>query len=69
MLDAVCGAIVLMHARLKERTPNQIVDIIITGGGAHKIMETLPRAFTLDNTVKIVDNLVIIGLLNWIEQK
>ena len=45
------------------------MDVVITGGGAAKVVQALPEAFVLDNTVKIVDNLVIYGLLNWIEQK
>ncbi|ULJ69718.1 biotin--[acetyl-CoA-carboxylase] ligase [Wielerella bovis] len=69
MLDAVCGSIILMHTRLKERNHQQTVDIILTGGGAAKILGALPPTFVLDNCVKIVDNLVIFGLINWIEQK
>ena len=41
----------------------------MTGGGAAKVAQALPSAFTLDNTVKIVDNLVIYGLLNWVEKR
>ena len=69
MIDAVCGAIILMHTRLKERHPEQPVDVVLTGGGAYKIMQHLPEAFVLDNTIKIIDNLVIFGLLNWIEHQ
>lgn len=70
MMDAVCGALIMMHSRLKEKSGmDQPVDVIITGGGAAKVVQALPKAFVLDNTVKIVDNLVIYGLLNWIEQK
>ena len=69
MMDAVCGSILLMHARLKERNHNQPTDLIITGGGARKIAEALPEAFSLDNKVKIVDNLVIFGLINWLEHQ
>ncbi|MDK4684173.1 biotin--[acetyl-CoA-carboxylase] ligase [Kingella negevensis] len=68
MLDAVCGSIMLMHTRLKERCQTP-VDIILTGGGANKILEVLPHDFTLTNTVKIIDNLVIYGLINWIKNK
>lgn len=68
ILDAICGAIMLMHARLKERNDGEITEIMITGGGASKIASALPETFTLDNPVKIVDNLVILGLLYWIEQ-
>lgn len=66
IMDAVCGAIMLMHQRLKQRTPNQTIDIIITGGGAAKIAKTLPETFLLDNPVKIIDNLVIYGLLDYL---
>ena len=67
MMDAVCGSIMLMHGRLKEREgANNLVDIIITGGGAAKVVQALPASFSLDNTVKIVDNLVIYGLLHWV---
>ena len=69
MIEAVCGAIILMHTRLKERHPEQPVDVVLTGGGAYKIMQHLPEAFVLDNTIKIIDNLVIFGLLNWIEHQ
>ena len=69
MMDAVCGSILLMHARLKERNHNQPTDLIITGGGARKIADALPEAFSLDNHVKIVDNLVIFGLINWLEHQ
>ena len=70
MMDAVCGALMVMHGRLKNKIgSNKPVDVVITGGGAAKVVQALPEAFVLDNTVKIVDNLVIYGLLNWIEQK
>lgn len=70
MMDAVCGALMVMHGRLKEKSgADKPVDVIITGGGAAKVVQALPSSFVLDNTVKIVDNLVIYGLLNWIEQK
>lgn len=70
MMDAVCGSVLLMHARLKEKTEtDRPVDLIITGGGAAKVVQALPPSFVLDNTVKIVDNLVIYGLLNWIQQQ
>lgn len=68
MTDAICGAIMMIHARLQQRTHTQ-VDIIITGGGALKVAKALPERFVLDNNVKIVDNLVIFGLLNWINQQ
>ena len=69
MMDAVCGSILLMHARLQEKTgEDRPVDVVLTGGGAAKVAQNLPQAFILDNTVKIVDNLVLYGLLNWIEQ-
>ena len=69
MMDAVCGSILLMHARLQEKTGEERpVDVVLTGGGAAKVAQNLPQAFILDNTVKIVDNLVLYGLLNWIEQ-
>lgn len=69
MMDAVCGAVLLMHGRLKEKSGgNQPVDVVITGGGAARVAQAMPQAFVLDNTVKIIDNLVIYGLLNWVEQ-
>ena len=69
-MDAVCGSVLLMHARLKEKVgAEKPVDLIITGGGAPKVVQALPPAFALDNKVKIVDNLVIYGLLNWIQQQ
>ena len=70
MMDAVCGSILLMHARLQEKVgAGRQVDVVLTGGGAAKVAQALPSAFTLDNTVKIVDNLVIYGLLNWVEKR
>lgn len=67
MMDAVCGSLMLMHSRLQARSGGAVTDVILTGGGAAKVAKSLPDAFTLDNSVKIVDNLVIFGLLNWIE--
>ena len=70
MMDAVCGAVIMMHGRLQQKTgEGKPVDVIITGGGASKVVNALPKQFVLDNTVKIVDNLVIYGLLNWIAQE
>ena len=68
ILDAVCGAIILMHGRLQHKVgAGKPVDLIITGGGAAKVAQALPPQFSLDNRVEIVDNLVIYGLLNWVE--
>lgn len=68
IMDAVCGAIVLMHQRLQQKvSTDKPVDIIITGGGANKVAQALPHSFVLDNRIEIVDNLVIYGLINWIE--
>lgn len=70
MMDAVCGAVIMMHGRLQQKTgEGKPVDVIITGGGASKVVNALPKQFVLDNTVKIVDNLVIYGLLNWVAQE
>ena len=70
MMDAVCGAVIMMHGRLQQKTgEGRPVDVIITGGGASKVVNALPKQFVLDNTVKIVDNLVIYGLLNWVAQE
>ncbi|MCF7529044.1 bifunctional biotin--[acetyl-CoA-carboxylase] ligase/type III pantothenate kinase [Neisseria lisongii] len=86
MMDAVCGALMVMHSRLKTRETDYTaktqetdggetstgsgkkVDVIITGGGAAKVVQALPPEFTAANTIKVVDNLVIYGLLNWVEQ-
>lgn len=68
MMDAVCGAILLMHQRLQQRSGERPVDIIITGGGAAKVASALPEDFVLNHTVKIVDNLVIYGLLDYLNQ-
>lgn len=67
MQDAASGAVILMHQRLKERQQGGQVDIILTGGGAAKIEQHLPKALILDSTVQIVDNLVLFGLKNWVE--
>ncbi|MGE9548851.1 biotin--[acetyl-CoA-carboxylase] ligase [Snodgrassella sp. CS2] len=68
IMDAVCGAIVLMHERLQQKIgTGKPVDIIITGGGANKVAQALPNTFVLDNRIEIVDNLVLYGLLNWVE--
>ena len=70
MMDAVCGALMMMHGRLKDKTGGgKPVDIIITGGGAARVVQALPEAFVHDNQVKIVDNLVIHGLLHWIAHR
>lgn len=68
MLDAICGAVMLMHGRLQQKHPGQPVEVIITGGGAVKIKQGLPEKFALDNPIQIVDNLVLHGLLNWAVQ-
>lgn len=68
IMDAVCGAIVLMHERLQHKIgAGKSVDIIITGGGANKVAQALPHSFVLDNRIEIVDNLVLYGLINWVE--
>mgnify|MGYP000964481968 FL=1 len=70
MMDAVCGALMMMHGRLKDKTDEgKPVDIIITGGGAARVVQALPESFVHDNQVKIVDNLVIHGLLHWIAHR
>ena len=70
MMDAVCGALMMMHGRLKDKTGGgKPVDIIITGGGAARVVQALPESFVHDNQVKIVDNLVIHGLLHWIAHR
>ena len=70
MMDAVCGALMMMHGRLKDKTGDgKPVDIIITGGGAARVVQALPESFVHDNQVKIVDNLVIHGLLHWIAHR
>ena len=70
MMDAVCGALMMMHGRLKDKTGGEKpVDIIITGGGAARVVQALPESFVHDNQVKIVDNLVIHGLLHWITHR
>ncbi|XXQ68609.1 biotin--[acetyl-CoA-carboxylase] ligase [Neisseriaceae bacterium B1] len=68
MMDAVCGAILLMHQRLQQRSGDRPVDVIITGGGAAKVASALPEQFVLNHTVKTVDNLVIYGLLDHLNQ-
>lgn len=68
IMDAICGAIMLMHHRLQTKVgKDKPVDIIITGGGAAKVGQTLSMQIDLDIRIEIVDNLVIHGLLNWIE--
>lgn len=68
LMDAVCGAIVLMYERLQQKIgQDKVIDLMITGGGASKVAQALPATFTLDKRIEIVDNLVIYGLLNWVE--
>lgn len=68
LMDAVCGAILLMHERLRQHIgQGKPADLIITGGGANKLVKIIPATFALDNHIEIVDNLAIYGLLNWIE--
>lgn len=67
MMDAVCGSVMMMHGRLKEKNgADKPVDVIITGGGATKVAASLPSEFTAVHSVQVVDNLVIHGLLNLI---
>lgn len=66
MMDAVCGSLLLMHERLQQRCGGT-VDVVLTGGGAAKVAAALPERFTAANQIKIVDNLVMHGLLEWIE--
>lgn len=66
--DAVSGAVLIMHQRLQNQYPDQTIDIIITGGGAAKVKNGLPEAFGLDKQIQIVDNLVLYGLLDWVER-
>lgn len=68
IMDAVCGSLMLMHTRLQARSQGQAVDIIITGGGAAKVANALPETFLFNQTVKIIDNLVMYGLLDYINQ-
>lgn len=38
MMDAVCGSILLMHARLQEKAgAGRQVDVVLTGGGAARL--------------------------------
>lgn len=69
MLDAVCGSLMLMHQRLQERCGGAAVDVVVTGGGAVKVVNALPESFTVANQIKIVDNLVMHGLLEWIASR
>ena len=66
IIDATCGAVMLMYERLKQRCAPHSVDVVITGGGAAKVANALPKTFVSDNNVKVVDNLVIYGLLNYL---
>lgn len=63
MMDAVCGALILMHTRLAQRQPQMPTDVIITGGGASKVAAALPESFKQQNRIQVVDNLVLYGLL------
>ena len=68
IMDAVIGAILLMHERLSEKEEGLPVDVILTGGGASRIYHHLPTKFITENHVELVENLVFFGLLNRIEQ-
>ncbi|MBR7059888.1 MAG: biotin--[Neisseriaceae bacterium] len=68
IMDAVIGAILLMHGRLLEKEEGLPVDVILTGGGASRIYHHLPTKFITENHVELVENLVFFGLLNRIEQ-
>lgn len=69
MIDAICGAVLMMHMRLQQRHHGQTVDVVITGGGAAKVATSLPEQFSVDNAIKIIDNLVIYGLLDYVESR
>ncbi|WP_274585809.1 bifunctional biotin--[acetyl-CoA-carboxylase] ligase/type III pantothenate kinase [Neisseria leonii] len=69
MMDAVCGAVLLMQARLRKRVGGKPVDIVITGGGAARVAEALRPSAPDWGQICIADNLVLIGLLGWFQQE
>lgn len=69
MMDAVCGSIMLMHSRLQAKNSGQPVDVVITGGGAAKVAQAMPEIFAQTNQIRVVDNLVLYGLLHWVEHR
>ena len=57
--------------RASKRAPQWLRDLgvfILVMGGAVGVCMLLSACYD-DNTVKIVDNLVIYGLLNWVEKR
>ena len=69
IMDAVVGAVILMYDRLVEKEEGLPVDIILTGGGSSRIYHHLPPQFVAGKHIEMVENLVIYGLLNRIQQQ
>ena len=69
IMDAVVGAVMLMYDRLVEKEEGLPVDIILTGGGSSRIYHHLPPQFVAGKRIEMVENLVIYGLLNRIQQQ
>lgn len=56
-LDALCGAIERMRRRLAEKTGRGVPELLLSGGDAERLAPWLAAP------LRIVDNLVLIGLL------
>lgn len=56
-VDALCGAIERMRRRLAETTGRGVPELLLTGGDAERLVPWLAAP------LRIVDNLVLIGLL------
>ena len=63
MMDAVCGALMMMHGRLKDKTAKANRSILLSrAAGAARVVQALCWSHSFMTIMKIVDNLVIHGL-------
>lgn len=63
IIDSACGNIILMLTKFKNYCRPHQVELILTGGDAHLLYPFL------DKNTKIIDNLALHGLNNWVENK
>lgn len=68
IMNAACGAVQIMRHKLRKRSGGNPVDVILTGGGAWRVLEHLELDPRDPGEVKLVDNLIFYGLLKRIER-
>lgn len=67
IIMAIVGAIKLTYEQLQQREQTESVDVILTGGNANIVFKHLSDKLNTQNQIKIVDNLVIWGLMKRVE--